>query len=141
MAVLVIPAGFTIAWVVLNLVGWYGGWRKGLELIHQDIGASKTVRRDIEAHLDSLESHKKRLKNGGSLWWISDGESQAPGPPAQDKKGKRKKGKGRGLPLCVPNLTGRPDEFFQQLWGSEHFKKIQRDLENRKGCLRKRNFI
>lgn len=127
MAELTIPAGFTIAWVVLNLVGWYGGWRKGLELIHQDIRAHKTASRDIETHLDTLERHKEKVEAWRKLWWISDSEFQAPKPQAQDKKGKKEKGK--GLPIREPKPKGPPDEFFQQLWGDRHFAKIKRDLE------------
>lgn len=121
-----IPVGFSIAWIVLNLVGWYGGWRRGLELIHQDIRAHRTARRDIDMYLDNLQNQRERAEEWRKSWWIPDAEDQ---PIEKDEGGKSKK-KQKGLPIREPKPKGPPDEFFEQLWGRGNFEKIKRMLEN-----------
>ncbi|KAI1149763.1 hypothetical protein F4825DRAFT_453149 [Nemania diffusa] len=127
MAEPIIPVGFSIAWIVLNLVGWYGGWRRGLEIIHQDIGAHRTAERDIRMCLGLLSSQMGQAEAWRKSWWIPDAEGR---PIETEEEEKSKKKRQKELPIREPKPKGPPDEFFEQLWGREIFEKILRILRD-----------
>lgn len=133
MAEVAIPAGFSIAWLVLSLVGWYGSWRKGLELIHQDLLAHRTISRDIRTYLDTLQSQKDKVEAWRKLWCIPEPEPEAPEPETRGTNAKRKKRK--GLPIFETTLKGPPDEFFLLLWGEANYEIIKDRLETIKSLF------
>ena len=69
---IVIPAGVTIAVLVVGAMGWYGMLRAGVQLVHDDWKAAQKYKQDIYNIMVDLNHQERGLENWKKRWMISD---------------------------------------------------------------------
>lgn len=67
-----IPAGVTVAFLVMSVISWYGMLRAGVQLIHDEIKKTKSVKRDFRNMFEDLEHQKNGLEEWRKTWYLSD---------------------------------------------------------------------
>lgn len=72
MAEVVIPAGFTIATIIVSALGWYGMLRTGVQFIHDDLQARRSYGEDIAVMLAEVASYEDKLRHWKEKWHISE---------------------------------------------------------------------
>ncbi|KAF1966046.1 hypothetical protein BU23DRAFT_334289 [Bimuria novae-zelandiae CBS 107.79] len=68
----VIPAGLTIAALIISALGWYGMFRSGVQFVHDDLQARRSYGEDIVVMLAEVASYEDKLRHWKEKWHISE---------------------------------------------------------------------
>ena len=68
----VLPTGASIAAFVMAVISWYGVLRAGMRNMYEDIHAARSVKEDILAMREQLESQERSILDWKRQWYVSD---------------------------------------------------------------------
>jgi hypothetical protein len=68
----VLPTGASIAAFLMAVISWYAMLRTGVQLVHNDLQAAKSLEKDVKNMLDDLEMQQRAMEKWKEQWLVWD---------------------------------------------------------------------